>query len=120
MLKILSLHDFECPVFDDTTAVGLINGTVHYCTYDKLEDEIQPFSKYLRRYPEVVVTQEILATRDSARAISADELFLPIHDSIFKKIANTWREKGLTEAIRFTAAAKPEQVTSVVHWVATR
>jgi len=120
MLKILSLHDFECPVFDNTAAVALIDGTVHYCTYDKLQDEIQPFSKYLREYPEVSITQEMLTTRDSARTISAGELFLPIRDSIFKKIANTWREKGLFEAIRFTAAANPEQVTSIMHWIATR
>lgn len=120
MLKILSLHNFECPVFGDTAAVGLIDGIVHYCTYDKLQDEIQLFSKYLREYPEVVITQEMLTTRDTTHAISAGELFLPVHDSIFKKIANTWREKGLSEAIRFTAAANPEQVTTIVHWIATR
>lgn len=120
MLKILSLHDFECPVLDDTAAVGLINGIVHYCTYDKMHDEMQPFSKYLRGYPEISITQEILATRDSARTVSAGELFLPIHDSTFKKLANVWREKGFSEAIRFAAAANPEQITNVVHWMATR
>ncbi|KAM0726937.1 Aladin [Formica fusca] len=120
MLKILSLHDFECPVLDNTAAVGLIDDTVHYCTYDKMHDEMQPFSKYLRGYPEVSITQEILATRDSARAVSAGELFLPIHDSVFKKLANVWREKGLSEAIRFAAAANPDQITNVVHWMATR
>jgi len=120
MLKILSLHDFEVPVFGDVAAVGLIGGTVHYCAYDALQDEMQPFAKYLRGYPEVSVTQEILATRETARTISAGELFLPVHDSVFKKIANVWRERGLSEAIRFAAAADPEQITNVAHWIATR
>ncbi|XP_012058212.1 PREDICTED: aladin-like [Atta cephalotes] len=120
MLKILSLHDFESPAFGDVAAVGLIEGVVHYCTYDALQDEMQPFAKYLRDYPEVSITQEILATRETARTINADELFLPVHDSIFKKIANVWRERGLSEAIRFAAAADPEQITNVVHWIATR
>ncbi|KAL6264037.1 hypothetical protein P5V15_004118 [Pogonomyrmex californicus] len=120
MLKILSLHDFEGPAFGDTAAVGLIEGIVRYCAYDLLQDEIQPFAKYLRGYPEVSVTQEILATRESARAISAGELFLPVHDSVFKKVANIWRERGLSEAIRFAAAADPNQITNVIHWVATR
>lgn len=120
MLKILSLHDFEGPAFSDTAAVGLIEGVVHYCAYDALQDELQSFAKYLRGYPEVSVTQEILATRETARAISAGELFLPVHDSLFKKIANVWRERGFSEAIRFAAAADPEQITNPVHWIATR
>lgn len=121
MLKVLSLQDFDCPAFSgDTAAVGLIESAVHYCTNDNLQDEIQPFARYLREYPEVSITQDILATRDSSRTVSAGELFLPVHDSIFKKIANIWREKGWSEAIRFTAAANPQQVTSVVYWVATR
>jgi len=120
MLKILSLHDFESPAFGDVAAVGLIEGVVHYCTYDALQDEMQPFAKYLRDYPEISITQEILATRETARTINADELFLPVHDSVFKKIANVWRERGLSEAIRFAAAADPEQITNVVHWIATR
>lgn len=120
MLKILSLHDFECPAVGNSAAVGLINEIVHYCDYNKLQDEIQPFAKYLRGYPEVLITPEILATRDSARTVSAGELFLPIHDSIFKKIANVWRERGLSEAIRFTARANPEQITNVIYWIATR
>lgn len=120
MLKILSLHDFEGPAFGDEAAVGLIEGVVHYCPYDVLQDEMQPFAKYLRGYPEISVTQEILATRETARAISAGELFLPVHDRIFKKIANIWRERGLSEAIRFAAAADPEQITNVVHWIATK
>jgi len=120
MLKILSLHDFEGPVFDHTAAVGLIEGVVHYCAYEALQNEMQPFAKYLRGYPEVSVTQEILATRETACTISAGDLFLPVHDTVFKKIVNVWRERGLSEAIRFAAAANPEQITNIVHWIATR
>lgn len=120
MLKILSLHDFECPAFGEEAAVGLLGNTVYYCEYDKLQDENQPFAKYLRDYPEVFLTQDIPTTRESVRAISAGELFLPVHDSIFKKIASVWREKGLADAIQFAATANPEQITYTVHWIATK
>lgn len=117
---MLELHEFECNVFEDVAAVALIEGTVHYCTFDELQDELQLFAKYLRGYPEVFITQDILATRDSARTVSAGELFLPVHDSIFKKVVSIWREKGVSEAIRFAAAANPEEITSVGHLIATR
>lgn len=117
---MLELHEFECNIFEDVAAVALIEGTVHYCTFDELQDELQLFAKYLRGYPEVFITQDILATRDSARTVSAGELFLPVHDSIFKKVVSIWREKGVSEAIRFAAAANPEEITSVGHLIATR
>lgn len=120
MMKILSLHDFDGPAFGDIAAVGLLNNIVHYCSYDKLQDENQPFRKYLRNYPEVSLIQDIPATRDSMRTVSASELFLPVHDSAIKKIASIWREKGFSEAIRFAAAADPQEITTVVHWIATR
>ncbi|XP_011144902.2 aladin [Harpegnathos saltator] len=120
MLKMLSLHDFDGPAFDDAAAVGLLNDVMHYCDHDKLQDESQPFYKYLRNYPEVPLIQDIPATRDSIRTVSANELFLPIHDSAFKKIVSIWREKGLSEAICFAAAADPHEITTVVHWIATR
>ncbi|XP_077276161.1 aladin [Temnothorax americanus] len=120
MLRILSLHEFEGPAFGEAASIGLIEGVIHYCAYDALQDEMQPFAKYLRDYPEVSVTQEILATRETARTISAGELFLPVRDGVFKKIVNVWRERGLSEAIRFAAATDPEQITNVVRWIATR
>lgn len=120
MMKMLSLHDFDSPVFDDVAAVGLLSHTVRYCNYDKLQDENQPFYKYLRNYPEVSLMQDISATRDSTRTVSANELFLPVHDSVFKKIASIWREKGLSESICFAAAADPQEITTVIHWIATK
>ncbi|XP_031834009.1 aladin [Nomia melanderi] len=120
MLKILSLHDFDCPSFDEPAAVGLIGNTVHYCGYEKLQDELQPFFKYVREYPDVSIAPDILATRETARTICAGDFFLPVHDSIFKKIASVWREKGVAEAICLAASTDPEEVTKVVHWIATR
>ncbi|XP_014478045.1 PREDICTED: aladin [Dinoponera quadriceps] len=120
MTKIVSLHDFEGPIFDDVATVGLLGNTMHYCSYNKLQDEKQPFYKYLRNYPEVFLIQDIPATRDSMRTVSANELFLPVHDSAFKKLASIWREKGLSEAIRFAAAANPREITSGIHWIATK
>ncbi|KZC12167.1 PREDICTED: aladin-like [Dufourea novaeangliae] len=120
MLKILSLHDFDCPSFDEPATVGLIGKAVHYCEYENLHDELQPFSKFVRDYPEVSIAPDILATRETARTICAGDLFLPVHDSIFKRIASVWREKGLAEAICLAASTDPQEVTKVVHWIATR
>ncbi|XP_076293843.1 aladin isoform X2 [Lasioglossum baleicum] len=120
MLKILSLHDFDSPSFDDPAVVGLIGRTVHYCRYENLQDELQPFSRFVREYPEASIAPDSLTTRETARTICADDLFLPVHDSIFKKIASIWREKGMAEAICLAASANPEEVTKVVHWIATR
>ena len=119
-MKILSLQDFDSPSFDELAAVGFIGNTLQYCEYERLQDELQPFSKYLREYPEVSIAPDILATRETARTVCADDLFLPVYDSIFKRIASVWREKGLAEAICLAAATDPEEVTTAVHWIATR
>ena len=119
-MKILSLQDFDSPTFDELAAVGFIGNALQYCEYERLQDELQPFSKYLREYPEVSIAPDILATRETARTVCADDLFLPVYDSIFKRIASVWREKGLAEAICLAAAADPEEVTAAVHWIATR
>ncbi|XP_053984736.1 aladin-like [Hylaeus volcanicus] len=120
MMKILSLHDFNSPSFDEPTSVGLIENTVHYCDYEDLQHDLQPFAKYVREYPEVSIAPDTLATRETARTMCSGDLFLPVHDSIFKKIASVWREKGLAEAICLAASTDPEEVTTVVHWIATR
>ncbi|XP_017883332.1 aladin-like [Ceratina calcarata] len=119
-MKILSLHEFDAPSFDDLATVALIEDNLEYCDYEHLSDELQPFSKYLREYPEVSIAPDILATRETARAVWGDGLFLPVHDSIFKKIASTCREKGLTEAICLAASTEPEEITPVLHWIVTR
>lgn len=116
----MSLHDFDGPVFGDVAAIGLLSNIMHYCSYDKLQDENQSFYKYLRNYPEVSLIQDIPATRDSIRTVSANELFLPVHDSAFKKIVSIWREKGLSEAITFAAATDPQEITTAVYWIATK
>lgn len=120
MTKICSLGDFDGPTFGDVTAVALLNHNVHYCSCDKLQDENQPFNKYLYNYPEVSFIQDIPATRDTIRTISANELFLPIRDSAVKKIASIWREKGFAEAVRFAAGASPQEITTGLYWIATR
>ncbi|XP_076625897.1 aladin [Colletes latitarsis] len=120
MMKILSLHDFESPTLDETAVVGLIGNSVHYCEYDAMQDELQPFAKYIRQYPEVSIAPDSLTTRETACTVCAGDLFLPVHDSIFKKIASVWREKGLAEAIYLAASTDPEEITKTIHWIATR
>lgn len=116
----MSLHDFDSPSFDESTAVGFICNIVHYCDYEDMQDELQPFAKYLRQYPEVSIAPDTLATRETARTICSGDMFLPVHDSIFKKIVSVWREKGLAEAICLAASTDPEEVTTAIHWIATR
>ncbi|XP_076249406.1 uncharacterized protein LOC143188824 [Calliopsis andreniformis] len=119
-MKILSLQDFDSPSFDDAAAVGFIGDTLHYCKMENLFDELQPFDKYLQDYPSVSLAPDILATRDTTRTICTDDLFMPVHDSIFKKLASVWRERGLADAICLAASSDPEEITIVVHWIATR
>ncbi|XP_015118854.1 aladin [Diachasma alloeum] len=120
MLKVNSLHDFEPPPEDERATAGIIEGRVVFCERRNLQDETQPFFRYIRGCPEVNVTPETLATRESARAIAAADLFLTVEDSAFKKIASVWREKGVLGAIRTAAGEDPQRVSRVVHWVATR
>ncbi|XP_014203352.1 aladin [Copidosoma floridanum] len=120
MLRILSLNDFEAPLFDDLiTASYTDNGPV-YCTKNELQRELQSFDVHLREFPVVNITPEMLATRETARTIGARDLFLPVQDSAFKKIANIWREKGWLEAIRTAAAEDPREITFPLYWFATR
>lgn len=120
MMKIFSLHEFDTPSDDNLATVALIEDVLHYCDYENLTDELQPFSKYLREYPEVVITSDILATRETSHAFCAGDLFLPVHDSIFKKLASICRERGWVEAICVAASSEPREVTPVLHWIATR
>lgn len=120
MLKITSLEDFEAPRFDDQATVGLIAGVAAYCDKSRLHEETQPFAMYMRDYPDVTVTYDMLATRESSRTMGASDLFLPVEDSVFKKIASIWREKGFVDACRAAAGEDPRQVTKILHWVATR
>lgn len=120
MMKILSLQEFDSPPFDASATVGFIGNTAHYCNFYELQDELQPFNKYLREYPEVSIAPDSLATRETSRTVSAGDLFLPVHDSIFKKIASIWREKGLADAICLAASAEPREITTALHWIATR
>lgn len=120
MLKLVSLHDFEAPAVNDNATVSLIDNVPGYCTKNHLHEETQPFVLYIRHYPEVNITSDMLATRESARTIGAGDLFLPVEDSALKKIASVWREKGLVEAIRAAAGEDPRRITTMVHWIATR
>lgn len=120
MTQILSLGSFESPSFEDAAAVGFIRNALYYCDSGSLRDETQPFFKYLREYPRVSIAPDTLATRETARMVCTTDVFVPVHDSIFKKIASVWREKGLSEAICLAASADPEEVTVVVHRIATR
>lgn len=43
MMKILSLHEFDVPSSDELATVALIEDVLHYCEYENLTDELQPF-----------------------------------------------------------------------------
>ena len=120
MLKILSLRDFDSPLFDNLVTVSYMHNGPEFCTKDETQQETQPFAMYLREFPPVNITLEMLATRETARAIGARDLFLPVQDSAFKKIVSIWREKGLLEAIRLAATEDPKEITYPLHWLATR
>ncbi|XP_068984306.1 aladin-like [Bombus flavifrons] len=120
MMKILSLQEFDSPSADDLATVALIEDVLHYCDYDNLTNELQPFAKYLREYPEVSITSDILATRETARTACAGDLFLPVHDSIFRRLASVCREKGLIDAVCLAASTEPQEITPILHSIATR
>lgn len=116
----LDSYEFEIPPAGDSITVGLLGGTMHHCSKNEWRDQNQPFYKYVCNYPDIYLTHDIPVTRDSMPLVNADELFLPVCDNVFKKFASIWREKGMSEAIRFAADADPEQITHVAHWIATR
>ena len=120
MMKVSSLGDFGNPLFDNQTTASFIGDTLVYCNRDNLYEETQPFAVYLRDFPAVFVTHDMLATRESARTIGSSDLFLPVQDSVFKKIASIWREKGIVDAIRTAANEDPGRITPAIHWIATK
>ncbi|KOX78535.1 Zinc finger protein GLIS3 [Melipona quadrifasciata] len=79
MMKIFSLHEFDTPSDDNLATVALIEDVLHYCNYENLTDELQPFSKYLREYPEVVITSDILATLCVAASSEPQEVTPVLH-----------------------------------------
>lgn len=120
MLKVSSLEDFEYPLFDNRTTASLIENKLIYCSRENLHEETQPFAVYLRDFPVISITHDMLATRESVRTIGAGDLFLPVQDSVFKKIVSVWREKGIIEAIRATSAENPERITPGIFWIASQ
>ncbi|OXU27677.1 hypothetical protein TSAR_003748 [Trichomalopsis sarcophagae] len=120
MLKVLSLRDFDPPSFSDLATASFAHNGLVYCSKQELQQEAQSCCIYLRDFPAVNITQEMLATRETHRTIGARDLFLPVQDSAFKKVVSIWREKGLLEAIRTAAAEDPAEITHPVHWITTR
>lgn len=120
MMKISSLEDFGNPLFDNRTTASLIDSKLVHCNRDNLHEETQPFAAYLRDFPVIFITHDMLATRESVRTIGAGDLFLHVQDSVFKKIVSVWREKGIIEAIRATSAENPESITPGIHWIASQ
>lgn len=37
-----------------------------------------------------------------------------------KKVVNSWREKGLLEAIKTAATEDPREITFPIHWITTK
>ena len=120
MLKVPSLRDFDIPDFDNSITASCVNNDPIYCTKEELQHETQPFFRYLKDFPIVNITLEMLATRETACSIGARDLFLPVQDSAFKKIVSIWREKGFIEAVRTAADEHPADITLPIHWLATR
>lgn len=120
MLTLLSLRDFESPLFNDLGTASFINNAPLDCTANEIDRETQPYSNHLRDFPPINITPDMLATRETHRTIGARDLFLPVQDPAFKKIVSIWREKGILEAIRTAAGEDPTEITVPVHWLATR
>lgn len=121
MLKVLSLRDFDPPSFNDQATASFLNNGPVYCTKEEIQhQETQPYFTLLRDFPAINITLEMLATRETACRVGARDLFLPVQDSAYKKVANIWREKGILEAIRTAAAEDPREITYPIHWLTTR
>lgn len=120
MLKILSLDEFQAPTSNEMATIGLVSDVIQQSHHVDVQDEMQPLYKYLRNYPAISITTDMLATRECVRTINNGDLFLPIEDSIFKKVMSVWREKGFTEALRFTASMDSENKFQTIRWIAAR
>ncbi|KAL2746997.1 aladin isoform X1 [Vespula maculifrons] len=120
MMKILSLNEFLSPMFNQLPTAGVDAYVVRHSDHVEMHDEMHPFYEYLRNYPAVSITSDMLGARECIRTINNGYLFQPIQDSVFKRIISVWREKGFTEALRFAASADSEHVTRVIHWIAVK
>ncbi|KAJ8686499.1 hypothetical protein QAD02_022293 [Eretmocerus hayati] len=120
MLKILSLQDFEAPLFDELATASVTRDGTVFCTKDERVRESQSLSPHLREFPTVHIVPDMLAVRETSRTVGASDLFLPVQDSALKKVVNTWREKGVLEAIKTAAVEDPREITLPLHWLATR
>lgn len=120
MMKILSLNEFLSPMFNQLPTAGVDAYVVRHSDHVEMHDEMHPFYEYLRNYPAVSITSDMLGARECIRTINNGYLFQPIQDSVFKRIISVWREKGFTEALRFAASADSEHVTKVIHWIAVK
>lgn len=120
MMMILSLNKFQSPEFNKLASAGICGGVIRYTDHVEMHDEMHPFYEYLRNYPAVSITSDMLGARECIRTINNGYLFQPIQDSVFKRIISVWREKGFTEALRFAASADSEHVTKAIHWIAVK
>lgn len=120
MMQVQSLNDFNTPLFGERAIVALINNSPISCDKTHLHDETQSFTSYIRDWKDIIVTPDMLATRESARTFGAGDLFLPVEHSTMKKLVSILREKGLIETLRVTADEEPQRVGVAFHWLATK
>lgn len=120
MKPIKSLAEFDAPPLNRKASAALIGDRPIYCDIKDLDDETQPFAIYLRNYPEVTITPDMLAARESGRSVGASDLFLPVESSGFKKVISVWREKGLIEALRVAAVQDSENIGTPAKWIASK
>lgn len=120
MLTVASLRDFDVPNFSNKASVGLIQECPIYGGKQESLDEMQSFFMYIKDLPSVNITQDMLTTRESARMVGAENLFLPVQDNVFKKIVSIWRERGFIEAARSAAAERREHLLLPIHWAAVQ
>lgn len=116
MLKVISLQDFDNPSFENLATIGFINNNLIFSSKKESNDECLSVASAVRNLPNINITPEILATREFSHSVASKDLFLPVENSVVKRIINIWREKGFYDALKAAASENPSDITPQAHW----
>ncbi|XP_021920486.1 aladin-like isoform X2 [Zootermopsis nevadensis] len=105
-----SLHGF--PAFPPVGHISLceVEGRVHSMHAEQAD--VLLFTNAVASHPRITITRDLLHSsvcREDSRRI-----FLPVSETLFKKLTNVWYEQGLVEALHVTAEPQDGREVPVV------
>lgn len=75
-------------------------GRIQYCSSDNTN--LSVYTSSLSNHPNVVITREML--HPGAVHTSSNQIFLPVTETLWKKLQNAWYENGFMEVLRVASS----------------